>query len=99
MGKFKLEQLLEFMVKNNASDIYLTFDSPPVYRIEGITKPAGDYKLTMEDCDDLAKQAMNKKQQQEFEEQVKRLDCARIIGIVQRVLGQMRTSERLGGKS
>lgn len=68
MGKFKLEQLLEFMVKNNASDIYLTYDAPPMYRIEGITKPAGDYKLTMEDCDDLANQAMNKKQRQEFED-------------------------------
>jgi twitching motility protein PilU len=68
MGKFKLEQLLEFMVKNNASDIYITYDAPPMYRIEGITQPAGNYKLTMEDCDDLANQAMNKKQQQEFED-------------------------------
>ena len=45
----QIEQLLEFMVKHNASDIYLTYDAPPMYRIEGITKPAGNYKLTMED--------------------------------------------------
>ncbi|GAK57977.1 twitching mobility protein PilT [Candidatus Vecturithrix granuli] len=64
----KIEQLLEFMVKHNASDIYLTYDAPPMYRIEGITKPAGNYKLTMEDTEDLANQMMNAKQKKEFEE-------------------------------
>ena len=29
----KIEQLLEFMVKQDASDIYITYDSPPRYRI------------------------------------------------------------------
>ncbi len=65
---FKIEQLLEFMVKHNASDIYLTYDAPPMYRIEGITQPAGKTKLTMEDTEDLANQMMNEKQQKEFEE-------------------------------
>ena len=64
----KIEQLLEFMVKHDASDIYLTYDAPPMYRIEGITQPAGKYKLTMEDTEDLANQMMNKKQRQEFED-------------------------------
>lgn len=68
MSKFKIEQLLEFMVKNNASDIYLTYDSPPRYRIEGITQPAGDYKLTMEDTVDLANQMMDDRQKKEFAE-------------------------------
>ncbi len=68
MSKFKIEQLLEFMVKNNASDIYLTFDSPPRYRIDGITQPAGNYKLTMEDAQDLADQMMDARQKKEFEE-------------------------------
>lgn len=68
MSKFKVEQLLEFMVKNNASDIYLTYDSPPRYRIEGITQPAGNYKLSMEDTEDLANQMMDERQKKEFEE-------------------------------
>ena len=59
---FKIEQLLEFMVKNNASDVYLTYDAPPMYRIEGVTQPAGKYKLSMEDTEDLANQMMNAKQ-------------------------------------
>lgn len=65
---FKIEQLLEFMVKHDASDIYLTYDAPPMYRIEGITKPAGENKLTMEDAEDLANQMMNAKQKREFAE-------------------------------
>ena len=65
---FKIEQLLEFMVKNNASDVYLTYDAPPMYRIEGVTQPAGKYKLSMEDTEDLANQMMNAKQKKEFEE-------------------------------
>ncbi|PID57189.1 type IV pili twitching motility protein PilT [candidate division KSB3 bacterium] len=64
----KIEQLLEFMVKHDASDIYLTYNAPPMFRIEGITQPAGKYKLTQEDTRDLAHQMMNKKQQQEFED-------------------------------
>ncbi|MCP4372781.1 MAG: PilT/PilU family type 4a pilus ATPase [Deltaproteobacteria bacterium] len=68
MSKFKIEQLLEFMVKNNASDIYLAYDSPPRYRIEGITQPAGNYKLTMEDTVDLGNQMMDERQKKEFAE-------------------------------
>ena len=64
----KIEQLLEFMVKHDASDIYLTYNAPPMYRIEGITQPAGKYKLTMEDTEDLANQMMNAKQKKEFED-------------------------------
>ncbi|PIE34213.1 type IV pili twitching motility protein PilT [candidate division KSB3 bacterium] len=64
----KIEQLLEFMVKHDASDIYLTYNAPPMYRIDGITQPAGKYKLTMEDTENLANQMMNAKQKQEFEE-------------------------------
>lgn len=63
-----IELLLDYMVKHNASDVYLTFDYPPAYRIEGITSPIGDYKLTMADTEDLVKQMTNHKQKQEFEE-------------------------------
>ncbi len=62
MGNLKIEQLLEFMVKHDASDIYLAYEAPPMYRIEGITQPAGKHKLTMEDTEDLANQMMNAKQ-------------------------------------
>lgn len=64
----KIEQLLEFMVKHNASDVYLTYEAPPMYRIEGVTQPAGKHKLTMEETEDLANQMMNAKQKKEFED-------------------------------
>ncbi len=67
-GKFKIEQLLEFMVKHDASDIYITYDTPPRFRIQGITQPAGDYKLQMEDTEDLANQMMDARQKKEFED-------------------------------
>jgi twitching motility protein PilU len=65
---FKIEQLLEFMVKHDASDVYITYDAPPMYRIEGITQPAGKHKFTMEETEDLANQMMNARQKKEFEE-------------------------------
>ncbi|MCP4401037.1 MAG: PilT/PilU family type 4a pilus ATPase [bacterium] len=64
----KIEQLLEFMVKHDASDIYIAYNAPPMYRIDGITQPAGKHKLTMEDTEDLTNQMMNAKQKKEFEE-------------------------------
>lgn len=64
----KIEQLLEYMVKRDASDVYLTFEAAPAYRIQGITQQMGNYKLTMEDTEDLANQMMNPKQKKEFED-------------------------------
>lgn len=66
---YVLQDILEYMVHNDASDVYLTYEAPPMYRIEGITKPNGkDKNLSIQDCEDLCRQAMNKKQQQEFED-------------------------------
>ena len=68
LRNINIELLLEYMVKHNASDVYLTFDYPPAYRIEGITQAIGDHKFTMEDTEDLVKQMTNDKQKKEFEE-------------------------------
>ena len=66
---YVLENILEYMTTHDASDVYLTYEAPPMYRIEGITQSTGDdEKLSMKDCEDLCRQAMNKKQQQEFED-------------------------------
>ncbi len=68
LRNINIEILLEYMVKHNASDVYLTFDYPPAYRIEGITQAVGDYKFTMDDTEDLVAQMTNVKQKKEFEE-------------------------------
>ncbi len=66
---YVLENILEYMTTHDASDVYLTYEAPPMYRIEGITQSTGnDENLSLEDCEDLCRQAMNKKQQLEFED-------------------------------
>ena len=63
----EIRDYLKVMVERNASDIYLTVDSPPTYRIEGITQPEGDGKLTNEELVALAKAIMNERHRMEFE--------------------------------
>jgi twitching motility protein PilU len=56
------------MVEHDASDLYLTVDSPPMYRIVGSIRPAGNRLLTSEDTEELARGIMNDKQQKEFDQ-------------------------------
>ncbi|MBI3302881.1 MAG: PilT/PilU family type 4a pilus ATPase [Deltaproteobacteria bacterium] len=64
----EFRDFLEVMVKRNASDIYLTVDSPPMYRIEGVVQPVGDHAFTPESLELLAASIMNERQQREFAE-------------------------------
>lgn len=63
----EIERLLSVMVEHQASDLYLTVDSPPMYRINGVTKPAGNKGLTQEDTEYLSRSIMTDKQQRDFE--------------------------------
>ena len=63
-----ITKLLSVMVEHDASDLYLTVDSPPMYRINGSVRPAGNKKLDQSDVDQLANSIMNDKQQREFME-------------------------------
>ena len=42
----QLRDLLILMVKYNSSDLYITVDSPPMFRTEGVTTPYGEQKFT-----------------------------------------------------
>jgi twitching motility protein PilU len=64
----EIRDYLKVMVERKASDIYLTADSPPIYRIEGITCPIGEGKLTNEQLVNLAKAIMSERQRKEFED-------------------------------
>lgn len=64
-----ISKLLELMVEHGASDLYLTVDSPPMYRINGSIRPAGNRLLEFSDTEVLANSIMNDKQQREFLEQ------------------------------
>ncbi len=62
--------LLEVMVKQEASDLYLTVDAPPVYRIHGSTHRTDAPPFTNEQLESLAIAMMRGQQRGEFEEKM-----------------------------
>ena len=56
------------MVKQNSSDIYITVDSPPMFRPEGITRPYGEQKVTAAQSEEIAISIMTEKQKIKFAE-------------------------------
>ena len=63
-----LKELLEIMVKQNASDLHITVGTPPQLRVDGkLTKTDLD-SLTPDDTKKLAYSIMNEKQRLKFEE-------------------------------
>lgn len=65
----EISKLLELMVEYEASDLYLTVNSPPMYRIKGAVRPAGKKNLTEPETATLANSIMNDDQQGRFEAQ------------------------------
>ena len=63
-----LRELLELIVKKNASDLHLTVGSPPQIRIDGRLVKTEHEILNVEDTKKLAYSIMNEKQKQKFEE-------------------------------
>jgi twitching motility protein PilU len=61
-----ISKLLQVMTEHDASDLYLTVDSPPMYRINGAVRPAGNRMLQAADTEALANSVMSDKQQKEF---------------------------------
>jgi twitching motility protein PilU len=82
-----ITRLLALMVEHNASDLYLTIDSPPMYRINGSIKPAGTKHLAEEDTESLAISLMNDRQQVEFER-----DNEQNIGLNYESMGRFRVN-------
>ena len=63
-----IRELLNIMVKQNSSDIYITVDSPPMFRTEGITRPYGEQKVTAAQSEEIATSIMTEKQKIKFAE-------------------------------
>ncbi|MCC2640046.1 MAG: pilT2 [Nitrospira sp.] len=62
--------LLEVMVKQEASDLYLTVDAPPIYRIHGSTHRTDAPPFTNEQLESLALALMRGQQRGEFEDKM-----------------------------
>jgi twitching motility protein PilU len=63
-----IKKLLTVMNEHDASDLYITVDSPPCYRVNGVVRPAGNRCLEPEESEMLALSVLNEKQQREFDE-------------------------------
>ena len=61
-----LRELLEEMVERDASDLYITVDCPPMFRVEGVTSPWGDRKYTPEETEAMAMSLMSQTQKTYF---------------------------------
>ncbi len=71
----KLEDILQDMVDNNASDLFLKAGSPPNVRIDGLIQPLDYEPLTPQDTRRIAERMMSERQIQLFEE-VPEMDLA-----------------------
>ena len=61
------KKFLRILVKNDGSDLYLTFNAPPSAKFQGELKALSRDRMTSEELDDIAKFLMNKDQQEQFE--------------------------------
>lgn len=61
------KNLLRILVKNDGSDLYLTFNAPPAAKFQGALKALGPDKLDAETLQTLANELMNEDQQRQFE--------------------------------
>lgn len=66
----EIRELLKTMVDREGSDLYLTVDAPPIYRIHGITHPTSDPPFTNEQLEALALALMRGPQRSEFEDKM-----------------------------
>ena len=61
------KNLLRILVKNDGSDLYLTFNAPPAAKFQGALRALGPDKLDGEALQTLANELMNEDQQRQFE--------------------------------
>ena len=72
---FELHDLLQVMIKHNASDLHLKVGSPPTVRLDGELIPVGNDVLTENDCKRLVFGAITRAQRRQLMQQ-KELDFA-----------------------
>jgi twitching motility protein PilU len=98
-----IRTLLADMVERGASDLYLTVDSPPMLRIEGVTQPLNTERLSAAQVEALATSVMSERQRAAFDEKLEmnlaiaserlgrfRVNCFRQRGAVGVVIRQIK---------
>jgi twitching motility protein PilU len=72
----RIDSLLERILALDASDLYLTVGSPPVFRVEGVAVPANEPALGEADTLALADEAMSDPRQREEFAKIKEMNLA-----------------------
>ena len=62
-----IHELLELLVKQKGSDLFITAGFPPAVKLDGKMTPVASQQLTMQHTSELTRAMMNDKQAQEFE--------------------------------
>jgi twitching motility protein PilU len=62
-----MQDLLRLMISKNGSDLFLTADFPPAFKIDGRVQPISNVPLTAQHTLELARALMNDRQAAEFE--------------------------------
>lgn len=57
---FTIDELLKKAFYDEASDLHITVASPPIYRLHGKLTPYGEYSLTKEDTEEMAKTVLGR---------------------------------------
>ncbi|MEJ8569151.1 PilT/PilU family type 4a pilus ATPase [Elongatibacter sediminis] len=65
----KIQSLLRELVDRGGSDLYVTTNSPPLVRADGVSRPVADRNLGPEDTEALANAMMNDAERAAFAEQ------------------------------
>ncbi len=61
------KNFLRILVKNDGSDLYLTFNAPPAAKFQGTLRALSKEKMSSKDLNDIAHSLMNSDQQQQFD--------------------------------
>ncbi|MFM6334671.1 MAG: type IV pilus twitching motility protein PilT, partial [Dolichospermum sp.] len=70
-----IEELMEQLIDMGGSDLHLSADLPPYFRISGHLTPIGDHSLTADECQRLIFSMLNNTQRKTLE-QTWELDCS-----------------------
>ena len=66
MSVQSFENLVNYMAKKKASDLFITVGLPPCLKLNGSVMPVSKTKLSQGDCEEFVLSTMNAEQRDEF---------------------------------